>query len=99
MRDRVRAVLATLLLVGMAQTAPITGADTVIGAAGVQLLEAGEFSDPDLWEISSTSGFSQDMAEYSIGMIADDELSFTHNRPDNFAEITSWATYSSTGSN
>ncbi|DAC38825.1 MAG TPA: hypothetical protein D7H75_00720 [Candidatus Poseidoniales archaeon] len=99
MRDRFRAVLATLLLVGMAQTAPITGADTVIGAAGVQLLEAGEFSDPDLWEISSTSGFSQDMAEYSIGMIADDELSFTHNRPDNFAEITSWATYSSTGSN
>jgi len=86
-------------MVGMAQTAPLTGADTVIGAEGVQLFEAGEFTDSNLWEFSSTSGFSQDPADYSIGMVADNELSFTHNRSENMAEITSWASYSPTGSN
>jgi len=86
-------------MVGMAQTAPLSGADTVIGAEGVQLFEAGEFTDSDLWEFSSTSGFSQDPADYSIGMVADNELSFTHNRSENMAEITSWASYSPTGSN
>ena len=86
-------------MVSMAQTAPLTGADTVIGAEGVQLFEAGEFTDSNLWEFSSTSGFSQDPADYSIGMVADNELSFTHNRSENMAEITSWASYSPTGSN
>ena len=86
-------------MVGMAQTAPLSGADTVIGAEGVQLFEAGEFTDSNLWEFSSTSGFSQDPADYSIGMVADNELSFTHNRSENMAEITSWASYSPTGSN
>ena len=32
-------------------------------------------------------------------MIADGELSFTHNRPDNFQTHTSWASYSPTDSN
>ena len=99
MGDGIRAVMAAMLMVSMAQTAPIAGADTVIGAEGVQIFHAGEFSDSDLWEISSTSGFSQDSAEHTIGMIADDELSFTHNRPDNFGELTSWATTSPTNSN
>ncbi|MEC7686669.1 MAG: hypothetical protein VYB47_03785, partial [Candidatus Thermoplasmatota archaeon] len=99
MRVRFRAILAALLMVSMAQTAPLTGADTVIGAEGVQLFEAGEFTDSNLWEFSSTSGFSQDPADYSIGMVADNELSFTHNRSENMAEITSWASYSSTSSN
>ena len=95
----IRAVMAAMLMASMAQTAPIAGADTVIGAEGFQMFHAGEFSDPDLWEISSTSGFSQDSAEHTIGMIADDELSFTHNRPDNFGELTFWASTSPTNSN
>ena len=99
MRGRIRALFASMLMITMAYTAPLVGADTVIGAEGVELIESGDFSDPDLWDISSTSGFSQNSADYSIGMVADDELSFTHNRPDNFVEITSWASYSPTGSN
>ena len=99
MRGRIRALIAAMLMITMAYTAPLTGADTVIGAEGVQLLEAGDFSDPEHWEISSTSGFSQNSADFSIGMVADGELSFTHNRPDNFVEVTSWASYSPTGSN
>ena len=99
MGTRIRAILAVFLMACMAQTAPISGADTVIGAEGVLLLEAGDFSEPDLWDISSTSGFSSDPAEHSIGMIADNELSFTHDRPDYFAQVTSWATSSPTGSN
>ncbi|MCS5532451.1 MAG: hypothetical protein NZ780_06580, partial [Candidatus Poseidoniales archaeon] len=36
---------------------------------------------------------------HSGGMVADGELSFTHNRPDNFQTHTAWATYSVTDSN
>ena len=39
------------------------------------------------------------MTQPTIGMIADGELSFTHNRPDNFQTYTAWATYSPTDSN
>jgi len=92
-------MLATLLMLSMAQTAPLAGADTVIGAEGVELLEAGDFLDSEHWDISSTSGFSQNPAQHSVGMVADDELSFTHNRSDNFAQVTSWASTSPTGSN
>ncbi len=99
MRGRIRAVMAAILMLSMVQTAPLTGADTVIGAVETQLFEAGEFSDPDAWDISSTSGFTQSPADYSIGMVADDELSFTHSRPDNFGELTSWASTSPTSSN
>ncbi|MAQ57609.1 MAG: hypothetical protein CMA47_05290 [Euryarchaeota archaeon] len=99
MGTAIRAILASFLMLCMAQAAPIAGGDTVIGAEGFQLLEAGDFSEPELWEISSTSGFTQDSAEHSVGMVADDELSFTHDRPDNFAQTTSWATLSPTGSN
>jgi len=60
---------------------PFSAADTVIGAEGIELIEAGDFSDSEQWEITSTAGFSGEQAEYSSGMVADDELSFTHDRP------------------
>ncbi len=78
---------------------PFSAADTVIGAEGIELIEAGDFSDSEQWEISATAGFSSEQAEYSGGMVADGELSFTHDRPDNFEQVTSWATNSPTLSN
>ena len=86
-------------MTSMAPVVPFAAADTVIGAEGIELLEAGDFSDSGLWQIAGTAGFSEDAADYSLGMVADGELSFTHDRPDNFQYATSWATYSITNSN
>ena len=83
----------------MASVSPIGLADTVISAEKVELLAAGNFEEQGEWVISSTTGFSQDQADYTIAMVADSELSFTHARPDNFADYTAWASTSSTGSN
>ena len=91
------AVLLSVLM--LASVSPIGLADTVISAEPVELLAAGGFEEQGEWVISSTTGFSQDQADYTVGMVADSELSFTHARPDNFADYTAWASTSSTGSN
>ena len=78
---------------------PIIQADTVISSESIEITTVGKFDDPSQWDISSTSGFSNNPADYTIGMIADDELSFTHIRPDNFLTQNSWASSSSSGSN
>ena len=75
----------------IALAAPIVCGDSVISSESVELLEAGSFQSGSDWSFSSSTGFSSDQAEYTIGMIADGEMSFTHSRPDNFDEFTSWA--------
>ena len=95
--QRTSSVLLSVLM--LASASPIGLADSVISAESVKLLTAGGFDDQGEWAISSTTGFSQDQAEFTVGMVADSELSFTHARPDNFAEFTAWASSSSTGSN
>ncbi len=66
--------------------------DSVISHEEVEILEAGNFQDSSEWAFSSTRGFSQEQADYTIGMVADGKMSFTHSRPDNFGEHISWAT-------
>ena len=89
--------LVTIFMI--APITPIIQADTVIASESIDLLPAGDFEDSDQWEITSTSGFTNNPADYTIGMVADSELSFTHERPDNFETHTSWASSSPTGSN
>ena len=74
-------------------------ADTVIRSEPVDLLPAGTFDDPSEWDLSTNKAYSDDPAEYSQSMVADNRLSFTHNRPANYNEITSWATDSPTEDN
>jgi hypothetical protein len=78
---------------------PVSIADEVISADDIELLKVGDFTDSEEWEISSTSAFSSNIADYSTGMIADNELSITHIRPDNFGTHTAWAGYSPTNNN
>ena len=73
--------------------------DTVITAEEAEVFDAGSFDDSSVWSISSTSGFSQSPAQYSMGIVADSELSFTHDRPENFGEFTAWSGGSPTSSN
>lgn len=81
------------------QIGVIVGGDSVVSVDDNEVLEAGSFEDSSLWSISSTSGFSQNSAQYSMGMVADEELSFTHDRPENFDDIISWSSSSPTSSN
>ncbi len=78
---------------------PLTTGDTVIESNRIELLEAGSFDDASDWTISTKAAFSEQPADHTVGMIADGELSFTHNRPDNFQTHTSWASFSPTESN
>ncbi|MDC0184234.1 hypothetical protein OAJ45_04465, partial [Candidatus Poseidoniales archaeon] len=97
-----RAVIASTtlaLLALLAILAPLASADTVIESERIELLEAGAFDDTNAWDLTTMKAFSEDSAEHSTGMIADGELSFTHDRPDNFQSHTAWATYSPTDSN
>ena len=74
-------------------------ADTVIRSETVDLLPAGSFEDPSEWTLSTNKAYSDEPAEYSQSMVADNRLSFTQERPANFNEITAWATSSPTGDN
>ena len=90
MRDY-SAASALALLTVIALLSPIASGDSVISSEEVEILEAGSFQNSADWSFSSTKGFSSEQADYTIGMIADGEMSFTHSRPDNFDEYTSWA--------
>jgi len=78
-------------MIVFALASTIVSGDSVISSERVEILEAGSFQSSSEWSFSSSTGFSSDQAEYTIGMIADGEMSFTHSRPDNFDEFTSWA--------
>ncbi len=75
----------------VALISPMVSGDSVISSEEVEVLEAGSFQSSSDWSFSSTTGFTSEQADYSVGMIADGEMSFTHSRPDNFDEQTSWA--------
>lgn len=81
------------------QIPSLVSGDTVITAEEVEIFEAGSFEDSTIWSISSTSGFSQSPAQFSTGIVADGELSFTHDRPENFDDYTAWSSSSPTASN
>ncbi len=87
----------TLLL--LLQPLLLVSADTVIAAEEMEVFSAGSFDGGEDWSISATSGFSGSPALYTQGMIADGELSFTHDRPENLEVETSWSQSSVTGSN
>jgi len=88
--------LASVILL---QSLLVVSADTVITAEGTEIFSAGSFEEEGDWSISATSGFSGNPALYTAGMVADGELSFTHDRPENLEVETSWAETSITASN
>jgi len=88
-------VVATIF----ALVSPMVSGDSVISSEDVEILEAGSFHDSADWSFSSSTGFTTEQADYTIGMIANGEMSFTHSRPDNFDEHTSWASSGCTNCN
>ncbi|MBE46163.1 MAG: hypothetical protein CMB02_05905 [Euryarchaeota archaeon] len=70
---------------------PLNAGDSAISSEEVEILSAGEFGDSSEWVFSSTTGFTQNKAEFTRGIVADGEMSFTHDRPGNFEDHTAWA--------
>ena len=48
---------------------PIIQADTVISSESIEITTVGNFDDPSQWDISSTSGFSNNPADYTLSLI------------------------------
>ena len=91
--------LTTIIILSLVLPIPISNADEVISVEENEIMKSGDFKDSEEWEITTTAGFSGDNADYSIGMVADNELSITHSRPDNYGMHTEWASFSPTNSN
>ena len=98
MHSRSPSVLLVLVLAFSSLSVTVTG-DTVIRSEPVELLPAGTFDNASEWSLSTNKAYSEDSAEYSVAMVADGQLSFTHDRPENYNEITAWASYSPTEHN
>ena len=98
MHTRNLSVLLVLLLIFSIIPVNVEG-DTVIRSETVDLLPAGTFDDASEWSLSTNKAYSEEAAEHSGSMIADGRLSFTHNRPANYDEVTSWASISPSGDN
>ncbi|MDE0708208.1 MAG: hypothetical protein OSB33_04595 [Candidatus Poseidoniales archaeon] len=98
MHTRSLSVLLVLILAFSTMPMAVNG-DTVIRSEVVDLLPAGTFDNASEWELSTNKAYSTDPAEHSASMIADGRLSFAHNRPVNYNEITAWSTVSPSGDN
>ncbi len=99
MKGKPECCIIIIILISLLMPLQISVADKVISAENREIISAGDFVNSEDWEITSISGFSNNIAEYSVGMVADQELSITHNRPDNFAYHNAWSTDSITNSN
>ncbi|MEE2758993.1 MAG: CARDB domain-containing protein [Candidatus Thermoplasmatota archaeon] len=98
MGTRAISVLLVLTLITSALPAVVSG-DTVIRSETVDLSPAGTFEDSSEWTAWSNKAYSEESADFTTSMIADGRLSMTHNRPSNYNEVTSWASYSPTNDN
>ncbi len=90
-----RSLSILLVFILTFSTIPLSvNGDTVIRSEYVELLPAGTFDNASEWSLSTNKAYSEDAADYSVSMVADGRLSFTHSRPVNHNEITAWATTS-----
>ncbi len=94
-----KARVATLLVLLMLLPAVPTGARSVHSTADVDLLPQGVFDDATAWDLDDSVSFSTAPAQHTQAMVADDHLTFMHERPENLVAQTVWATATPTDSN
>ncbi len=101
MEGRPRCATAILLAMIMIASLPsIATGDTVIRSETIDLLPQGTFDNSSEWTLSTQYGFSPgESAHWTEAMITDGHLSFTHSRPMNIDQFTSWSSISATDSN
>ena len=96
-RTGLKALILVLLMM-VALTSSVT-ARSVHDSTVVDLLPQGDYSTNNNWSLSSRDIFTNQPAEYTEAMVADDKLSIINNRPLNLGEQTVWASSTSTDSN
>lgn len=89
-------LLVSLIL--LASASSVT-ARSVHDATVIDLLPQGDFADQSQWALSAKDIFTQQNAEYTEVMVADDKLTIVNDRPLNLGEHTVWASTTSTDSN
>ncbi len=98
-RSMTKARVATLLVLLMLLPALPAGARSVHSTADVDLLPQGVFDDATAWDLDDSVSFSTAPAQHTQAMVADDHLTFMHERPENLVAQTVWATSTPTDSN
>lgn len=96
-RTGLKALILVLLMM-VALTSSVT-ARSVHDSTVVDLLPQGDYSTNNNWSLSSRDIFTNQPAEYTEAMVADNKLSIVNNRPLNLGEQTVWASSTSTDSN
>ena len=94
-----KARVATLLVVLMLLPALPAGARSVHSTADVDLFPQGVFDEATDWTLDDSVSFSTAPAQHTQAMVADDHLTFMHERPENLVGQTVWATSTPTDSN
>ncbi|MEC8078617.1 MAG: CARDB domain-containing protein [Candidatus Thermoplasmatota archaeon] len=94
-----KARVATLLVLLMLLPALPAGARSVHSTSDVDLLPQGVFDDATAWDLDDSVSFSTAPAQHTQAMVADDHLTFMHERPENLVAQTVWATSTPTDSN
>jgi len=84
------------IVVALLAIATQVAADTPVSSEQHPLFDGPLSSDS--WTITTTSGFSDDSAVYSQGLIEAGSLNMSHSRPMSTSVFTSYATQSVTGS-
>ena len=96
-RTGLKALILVLLMM-VALTSSVT-ARSVHDSTVVDLLPQGDYSNNNNWSLNSRDIFTNQPAEYTEAMVADNKLSIINNRPLNLGEQTVWASSTSTDSN
>ena len=96
-RTGLKALILVLLMM-VALTSSVT-ARSVHDSTVVDILPQGDYSNNNNWSLSSRDIFTNQPAEYTEAMVADNKLSIINNRPLNLGEQTVWASSTSTDSN
>ena len=101
MRSGIKPAALVLVVLGLLLIAPYNGvaARTIHDAHSVDLFPAGDFSESTQWVVDDTLTYSNNPATYTETMVAENKLSFIHQRPLNTEQYTFWAQTSPTDSN
>ena len=101
MRSGLKPATLVMVVLILLLIAPYNGvaARTIHDAHSVDLFPSGDFSQPNQWAVDDTLTYSNDPATYTETMVAENKLSFIHQRPLNSQQYTFWAQTSTTDSN
>ena len=87
-----------ILLILLCSTAINGAARTVYSTNEVDIFPQGEISSDDSWYLDNKITFTQSNADYTTSMVADNRITFEHERPANLQSVEVWSQSSPTDS-